>query len=52
MLPATGLAALPKFRDYHSKRISSYDHTGGNYDCWDLQGGETRTITLTEGGGR
>ncbi len=44
MLPATGLAALPKFRDYHSKRISSYDHTGGNYDCWDIQGGETKTI--------
>ncbi len=51
MLPANGLAALPKFRDYHSKRISSYDHTGGNYDCWDIQGGETKTIAEISGPG-
>jgi hypothetical protein len=51
MLAMTGLAALPKFRDYRSKRISSYDQTGGNYDCWDIQGGETKTIAEINGPG-
>jgi hypothetical protein len=51
MLPVTGLAALPRFRDYHSKRISSFDRTGGNYDCWDIKAGETRTIAEITGPG-
>jgi hypothetical protein len=51
MLPMTGLAGLPKFRDYHSKRISSYDQKGGNYDCWDIQPGETRTLAEINGPG-
>jgi len=51
MLGMTGLAGLPLLRDYESKRISSYDRTGGNYDCIDVQPGETRTIAEISGPG-
>jgi len=51
MLPMTGLAALPKFRDYHSKRVSSYDPTGGNRDWVDIQRVQTKTLAEIDGPG-
>ncbi len=51
MLPHHGLAALPMFRDYHSRRISSYDLSGGNRDWRDLEPGETRTLAEIQGPG-
>jgi len=51
MFPMTGLAGLPRLRDYRSKRISSYDRTGGNRDWVDIKGGETRTLAAVEGPG-
>jgi len=51
MLPFSGLAGVPLLRDFHSKRISSYDRTGGNRDWYDIAGGETRTIAEINGPG-
>lgn len=51
MIPMTGLAGLPKIRDYRSMRASSYDRTGGNHDWLDIEGGETRTIAEIKGPG-
>ncbi|UCG17226.1 MAG: DUF2961 domain-containing protein [Phycisphaerales bacterium] len=45
------LARLPHLRDYDSKRVSSYDTTGGNRDWWDLQPGQERTIADITGPG-
>jgi hypothetical protein len=47
----TGLAGLPKLRDYRSKRESSYDRTGGNDDWWEILPGETRTLAALKGPG-
>lgn len=51
MLPMSGLAALPLLRNYRSRRISSYDRTGGNRDWVDIAAGETRTIAQIAGPG-
>ena len=51
MLRMTGLAGLPILRDYHSKRVSSYDPTGGNRDWVDIQPGETKTLAEIDGPG-
>lgn len=51
MFPATGLAGLPRLRDYRSKRISSYDRTGGNRDWVDVEGGQRLTIAEIDGPG-
>ncbi|MFN7172527.1 MAG: glycoside hydrolase family 172 protein [Fimbriimonadaceae bacterium] len=39
-----GLAQLPFLRDVTTKRASSYDKSGGNYDYWTLKPGETATL--------
>ncbi|MCH7720309.1 MAG: hypothetical protein IH988_04885 [Planctomycetes bacterium] len=44
MFPMTGLAGLPKLREYKSKRISSYDPSGGNRDWVQIGAGQTKTI--------
>jgi len=44
MFPMTGLAGLPRLRDYQSKRVSSYDRTGGNRDWVDIEGGKVMTL--------
>ena len=49
MFPMTGLAGLPKLRDYKSKRVSSYDPSGGNRDWVQIGAGETRTIAQVAG---
>jgi hypothetical protein len=51
MLPTSGLAALPGLRNYHSKRISSFDRTGGNRDCVDVEPGRTMTVAKITGPG-
>jgi hypothetical protein len=47
----TSLASLPKLRDYESKRISSYDMTGGNADSWRIEPGEKKVIADIKGPG-
>ncbi len=44
MFATTGLAALPLLREYESKRVSSYDRTGGNSDWMEMPGGATKTV--------
>lgn len=51
MFPMSGLAGLPFFRDYESKRESSYDRTGGNNDWYDVEGGERKVIADISGPG-
>ncbi|HNQ23491.1 MAG TPA: DUF2961 domain-containing protein [Phycisphaerae bacterium] len=46
-----GLAGLPRLRAYQSKRVSSFDSTGGNRDWVDIDGGQTRTIAELRGPG-
>ncbi len=45
------LDSLSRLRDGASKRISSYDVTGGNADYWTIQGGETRQLAHIKGPG-
>ncbi len=51
MFPMTGLAGLPRLRDYVSKRISSYDRTGANRDWNDISPGAEQTIAEITGPG-
>jgi hypothetical protein len=51
MLAFTGLGGLSRLRDYHSKRASSWDRTGGNRDHVMIAGGETRTLAELNGPG-
>ncbi len=48
MIGFSTLASLPALRAYKSRRASSYDPTGGNFDWWTIEPGETRTL-LREG---
>jgi len=45
----SSLASLPRLRNYVSRRISSYDKTGGNRDAWLIKGGEKKVIANIEG---
>jgi len=45
----SSLASLPRLRNYRSRRISSYDRTGGNMDAWLIKGGERKVIAEIEG---
>ena len=45
------LAQLPKLRDYRSRRVSSYDVTGGNHDWTDIQAGKEQQIADIAGPG-
>ncbi|NLC67963.1 MAG: DUF2961 domain-containing protein [Clostridiaceae bacterium] len=40
---------LPK--NFKVKRVSSYDVTGGNVDCWQIKAGETKVIADIDGPG-
>ena len=51
MIGQTSLASLPSLRDYASHRISSWDQTGGNYDLWNIKGGEKRVLAEINGPG-
>ena len=51
MIGMTTLASLPRLRDCISRRISSYDVSGGNHDCWRIEPGEARTLAEVEGAG-
>ena len=51
MLPMTGLAGLPRLRDYRSKRVSSYDRAGGNRDWVDVEAGAIQTVADISGAG-
>jgi hypothetical protein len=45
------LADLSRIRKCKRKRISSYDRTGGNYDWYEIAGGDTRVIAEIAGAG-
>jgi hypothetical protein len=45
------LQELSRLRDGVTKRISSYDTTGGNADAWYIKGGETRQLAHIKGAG-
>lgn len=45
------LAGISRILDATSHRISSYDKTGGNGDCWRLPAGETITLAEIDGAG-
>ncbi|MCH7944535.1 MAG: DUF2961 domain-containing protein, partial [Armatimonadetes bacterium] len=47
----SGLDGLLKIVDAKSKRISSYDHTGGNADYIKFKKGETATLAEMKGAG-
>lgn len=51
MIGFTSLSSLPRLRDYQSKRISSFDTTGGNGDAWLIQPGEKRDLAVIQGPG-
>ena len=42
---------LASLRDYQSKRISSFDKTGGNGDCIPIEPGKTATLAEIQGPG-
>jgi len=45
------LQTLSQLREGQSKRVSSYDVTGGNRDAWRIEAGETRTLAHLKGPG-
>ncbi len=45
------LVRLGQYQDYASKRISSYDRTGGNRDALSIQPGETASLAEINGPG-
>lgn len=45
----TGLAGLPRLRDYRSRRASSFDRTGGNRDWFDILPGQRRVFAELTG---
>jgi hypothetical protein len=47
----SSLADLARIRDCRTRRISSFDRTGGNYDWYEIQSGETRVIADVKGAG-
>ena len=51
MIGETSLSSLPRLRDYRSKRISSYDVTGHNRDCWKIEPGTKRVLAEIKGPG-
>ena len=51
MIGRTGLSSLPKLRDYTSRRVSSWDQTGGNADFWTIEPGGKRVIAEIDGPG-
>ncbi len=46
-----GLSALYMVEDFRTKRISSYDRSGGNKDCVALESGEKLKIAKIDGSG-
>ena len=51
MIGNTSLSSLPRLRDYTSRRISSYDTSGGNADSWLIEAGEKKTLVEINGPG-
>lgn len=45
------LEGLSRLREGQSRRLSSYDTTGGNWDAWRINGGETRELARITGPG-
>lgn len=45
------LANLARIRDYQSRRLSSFDRSGGNRDCLLVKPGETATLGTIDGAG-
>lgn len=45
------LERLATLREGRSRRISSWDTTGRNRDCWTIEAGETRTLAEIQGAG-
>lgn len=46
-----GLGDLPRLRAYRSRRVSSYDRTGGNRDWIDIEPGQRRVFAAIDGPG-
>lgn len=51
MFAWSGLRSVPHLRDFHSRRVSSYDPTGGNRDWRDVAGGQSLTLAEMDGPG-
>lgn len=51
IIPCNALASLTLAKDFLPARISSYDTSGGNADCWVIQPGETKTLADIKGPG-
>jgi len=49
MIFNSSLSNLMKLRNCKRKRISSWDKTGGNKDCWIFEPGENKTIADIKG---
>jgi len=49
MIGYSSLASLPKLRNYRSRRVSSYDRSGGNEDYWTIEAGEKKVIAEIDG---
>lgn len=49
--PFGSLSHLPQLKNYRSKKISSWDRTGGNRDFVVINKGETRTLAEIQGAG-
>ena len=45
------LESLSRLREGRTRRVSSYDTTGGNADFWRIEGGETRVLAALKGAG-
>ena len=49
---SSSLAGLARLREgVRRERISTWDRTGGNRDCWMLEPGDTRTVADVKGAG-
>jgi hypothetical protein len=46
------LKGLAKKKDYAASRVSSWDPTGGNWDAWPIEPGETKVLADIEGPGQ
>ena len=51
MTGISALSRLPRMREYTSGRVSSYDTSGGNRDCWTVEPAERRVLCEIEGPG-
>jgi hypothetical protein len=49
--PDAALFMAPQLRDYRSRRVSSFDTSGGNHDWFDIEPGERKVLAPIDGPG-